>query len=167
MGLVAADWVIIVVLGGSCLIALFRGLVREGLSLANWVVAALVARGISGPVSQWLSQWIDTPSIRYVIAFAVLMLVSLVIGGILIGWVVRLVRASGLGFADRMLGLAFGFARGVLLILLGLALVRYGLPVEEDAWWQASRLVSIFNMGLDWILPKLLSLSEGITDSVS
>ena len=43
MGLVAADWVIIVVLGGSCLIALFRGLVREALSLANWVVAALVA----------------------------------------------------------------------------------------------------------------------------
>ena len=75
MGLVAADWVIILVLGGSCLIALFRGLVREGLSLANWVVAALVARGISGPVSQWLSQWIDTPSIQYVIAFAVLMLV--------------------------------------------------------------------------------------------
>jgi len=26
--------------------------------------------------------------------------------------------------------------------------------------------VPIFNMGLDWILPKLLTLSEGITDSV-
>ena len=47
MELVAADWVIIVLLGGSCLIALFRGLVREALSLVNWVVAALVARGIS------------------------------------------------------------------------------------------------------------------------
>lgn len=167
MGLVAADWVIIVVLGGSCLMALFRGLVREALSLANWVVAALVARGGSGLVSQWLSQWIDTPSIRYVIAFAVLMLVSLVIGGILIGLVVRLVRASGLGFADRMLGLMFGLARGVLLVLLGLALVRFGLPVEEDGWWQASRLVPIFNVGLDWILPKLLALSEGLTDSVT
>ena len=44
MELVAADWVIIVLLGGSCLIALFRGLVREALSLVNWVVAALVAR---------------------------------------------------------------------------------------------------------------------------
>ena len=167
MGLVAADWVIIVVLGGSCLIALFRGLVREALSLANWVVAALAARGASGLVSQWLSQWIDTPSIRYVIAFAVLMLVSLVIGGILIGLVVRLVRASGLGFADRMLGLMFGLARGVLLVLLGLALVRFGLPVEEDTWWQASILVPIFNVGLDWILPKLLALSEGLTGSVT
>ena len=167
MGLVAADWVIIVVLGGSCLMALFRGLVREALSLANWVVAALVARGASWLVSQWLSQWIDTPSIRYVIAFAVLMLVSLVIGGILIGLVVRLVRASGLGFADRILGLMFGLARGVLLVLLGLALVRFGLPVEEDGWWQASRLVPIFNVGLDWILPKLLALSEGLTDSVT
>ena len=167
MGLVAADWVIIVVLGGSCLMALFRGLVREALSLANWVVAALVARGASGLVSQWLSQWIDTPSIRYVIAFAVLMLVSLVIGGILIKLIVRLVRASGLGFADRVLGLMFGLARGVLLVLLGLALVRFGLPVEEDGWWQASRLVPIFNVGLDWILPKLLALSEGLTDSVT
>ena len=167
MELVAADWVIIVLLGGSCLIALFRGLVREALSLANWVVAALVARGASSEVSEWLAQWIDTPSIRYAVAFAALMLVSLIIGGVLIGLVVRLVRASGLGFADRMLGLVFGFARGVLLVLLGLALVRFGLPVEEDSWWQASMLVPIFNVGLDWILPKLLALSEGLTDSVT
>ena len=167
MELVAADWVIIVLLGGSCLIALFRGLVREALSLANWVVAALIARGASDAVSEWLAQWIDTPSIRYAVAFAALMLVSLIIGGVLIGLVVRLVRASGLGFADRMLGLLFGFARGVLLVLLGLALVRFGLPVEEDSWWQASMLVPIFNVGLDWILPKLLALSEGLTDSVT
>ena len=167
MELVAADWVIIVLLGGSCLIALFRGLVREALSLANWVVAALVARGASSEVSEWLAQWIDTPSIRYAVAFAALMLASLIIGGVLIGLVVRLVRASGLGFADRMLGLVFGFARGVLLVLLGLALVRFGLPVEEDSWWQSSVLVPIFNVGLDWILPKLLALSEGLTDSVT
>ena len=51
--------------------------------------------------------------------------------------------------------------------LLGLALVRFGLPVEEDAWWQSSRLVPIFNVGLDWVLPKLLALSEGLTDSVT
>ena len=167
MELVAADWVIIVLLGGSCLIALFRGLVREALSLANWVVAALVARGASSEVSEWLAQWIDTPSIRYAVAFAALMLASLIIGGVLIGLVVRLVRASGLGFADRMLGLVFGFARGVLLVLLGLALVGFGLPVEEDSWWQSSMLVPIFNVGLDWILPKLLALSEGLTDSVT
>ena len=167
MELVAADWVIIVLLGGSCLIALFRGLVREALSLANWVVAAVVARGASSEVSEWLAQWIDTPSIRYAVAFAALMLASLIIGGVLIGLVVRLVRASGLGFADRMLGLVFGFARGVLLVLLGLALVRFGLPVEEDSWWQSSMLVPIFNVGLDWILPKLLALSEGLTDSVT
>ena len=104
MELVAADWVIIALLGGSCLIALFRGLVREALSLANWVVAALVARGASSEVSEWLAQWIDTPSIRYAVAFAALMLASLIIGGVLIGLVVRLVRASGLGFADRLLG---------------------------------------------------------------
>ena len=167
MELVAADWVIIVLLGGSCLIALFRGLVREALSLANWVVAALVARGASSEVSEWLAQWIDTPSIRYAVAFAALMLASLIMGRVLIGLVVRLVRASGLGFADRMLGLVFGFARGVLLVLLGLALVRFGLPVEEDSWWQSSILVPIFNVGLDWILPKLLALSEGLTDSVT
>ena len=167
MELVAADWVIIVLLGGSCLIALFRGLVREALSLANWVVAALVARGASSAASEWLAQWINTPSIRYAVAFAALMLASLIIGGVLIGLVVRLVRASGLGFADRLLGLVFGFARGVLLVLLGLALVRFGLPVEEDSWWQSSMLVPIFNVGLDWILPKLLALSEGLTDSVT
>ena len=167
MGLVAADWVIIVVLGGSCLMALFRGLVREALSLANWVVAALVARGASGLVSQWLSQWIDTPSIRYVIAFAVLMLVSLVIGGILIGLVVRLVRASGLGFADRVLGLMFGLRAACFWFCLVWRWCGSVCRSKRMGGGSLLRLVPIFNVGLDWILPKLLALSEGLTDSVT
>ena len=165
--LVAADWFILVIVGGSCLMALFRGLVREALSLGNWVLAALLARGFADAVSQMLAEWIDTASIRYLIAFSVLMAVSLIIGGLLIKLIVKLVHASGLGFADRALGLVFGFARGVLLVMLGLALLRYGLPIQEDGWWQASRLVPMFNAGLDWVLPRLLEYSDGLTKSIT
>lgn len=165
--LVAADWVILMIVGGSCLIALFRGLVREALSLANWVIAALLARGFADLLSQVLAQWIDTASIRYLIAFSVLMALSLIVGGLLIKLVVKLVHASGLGFADRMLGLVFGLARGVLLVMLGLALLRYGLPIEEDDWWQASRLVPMFNAGLDWLLPRVLEYSDSLTNSIT
>ena len=39
----AVDWVIVVVLVISVLLSLWRGFVREALSLAGWVVAFIVA----------------------------------------------------------------------------------------------------------------------------
>ena len=41
--LIAADWVIITVVGLSMLISLLRGFVREAFSLAGWVLGFVIA----------------------------------------------------------------------------------------------------------------------------
>jgi membrane protein required for colicin V production len=55
-------------------------------------------------------------------------------------WLAReLIRASGLSGTDRMLGSLFGFARGVLIVGLGVIVIEYA-GLEADPWWQDARL---------------------------
>ena len=49
------DWVIIVVVTLSTLISLWRGFVREALSLAAWIAAFVVASLFADPVAAMLS----------------------------------------------------------------------------------------------------------------
>lgn len=40
-----------------------------------------------------------------------------------------------------MLGMAFGLVRGGIVVLVFVAIVHYALPVQEDDWYQQSRLI--------------------------
>ena len=40
-----------------------------------------------------------------------------------------------------MLGMAFGFVRGGIVVLVFVAIVHYALPVQEDDWYQQSKLI--------------------------
>jgi len=64
-----ADWIILGILVVSLMIGFGRGLVREIISLAGWVLAILVARWFHEPVAVWLSDWVATPSVRMVMAY--------------------------------------------------------------------------------------------------
>jgi membrane protein required for colicin V production len=54
----------------------------------------------------------------------------------------ELMRVTGLSGTDRFLGMAFGAARGVLLVVVAVGLLSLG-PVQQDGWWQ-NRLVPNF-----------------------
>ena len=54
------DWFIIVVLGASILLSLWRGFAREAISLAAWVVAFIVANLFVDQLASLLSSWISS-----------------------------------------------------------------------------------------------------------
>jgi len=91
-----------------------------------------------------LAHWIETPTIRTVLAFGALFIATLIIGGLLTYLLRTLVAATGLGGLDRLLGMAFGAARGLLIVLAIVILLPMALPVKEDAWWHESRLIPYF-----------------------
>ena len=76
------DYAIIAVVLISTLISLWRGFVREAFSLAIWVLAFWVSWSFFRELAAHLTPWIDTPSVRLGIAFGLLMLASLVVGGL-------------------------------------------------------------------------------------
>lgn len=150
MTLAAADWVILAIVGFSTLISIQRGFVKEALSLVTLVAAMIVSRLFGAEASTLLVDWIETPAVRYVVAYAGLFIATLIIGGLVNSAVVQIVRMAGLSGLDRTLGMVFGFARGVL-ILVVITAVLARLGISDSAWWQESLFIPEFVALGDWL----------------
>lgn len=137
----AADWTIISVVGVSMMLSLLRGFVREALSLLGWVLAFVVAIFFSDRLAWLLADSIRDETGRYVVAFAILFVLTLVAVALLARLLQGFIQFVGLGFLDRILGMAFGFARGVFILLAAITLLRPLLRPERFGWWQESLLL--------------------------
>lgn len=151
------DWAIIAIIAVSALISLARGFVKEALSLLTWVVAGLVAWMFGGALAGHLSPFIETPSIRVIVACSILFILTLLLGGLINYLIGQLVRVTGLSGTDRFLGMIFGAARGALLIVVAVGLLSLA-PVEGDVWWRQSELIPHFLLVADWSKNMILGL---------
>ena len=136
-----ADWTIVSIVALSALISVVRGFVKEALSLLVWVAALVVAFYFSDRLSVLLTNAVATPSLRYVAAFAILFVCTLIVGSLLNYVISQLIKISGLSGTDRLLGMMFGVCRGILICLLVLIFLPKIAPVQQDPWWQQSKLV--------------------------
>lgn len=133
------DVIVLAILFLSTLLAFVRGVIRELISIAAWVVGIVAAITYAGAVAQMLSGLPVTPVVRHVIAFA-LVLVVVLIAGAFVAWMLRsAVHAVGLGFVDRFLGGLFGVARGVLAVMAFVLIAGLTTMPKQD-WWQNSLL---------------------------
>ena len=132
------DWAIIAILGISAAIGLVRGLVKEVLSLVAWIAAFVVAVLFGATVAAELPGGWGGETLRYLIAFVGLFVVTLIVAAILQWFVAQLVTSTGLSGTDRVLGFVFGGARGLLVAMLLLLALR---EIAGDApWWRDAQL---------------------------
>ena len=137
------DYIIIGIIALSALVSLIRGFVREALSLATWFVAAWVAWVFFRDLAPHLQDWISTPSLQLGLAFIILLVLMLILGSLVNFVIVKLIHATGLTGTDRMIGVLFGAARGV--VLVAVIVVLAGLtPLTHDPWWDDSALIPYF-----------------------
>jgi membrane protein required for colicin V production len=155
------DWVIVVVLLVSTLLSLWRGFVREALSLAGWVAAFLVANLFGDQMAALLSGAIQNISGRYVAAYALLFVGTLVATTFVTHLAGQLVRATGLTLLDRLLGTGFGFARGIILILVVVYILRQLVPPTELLWLEKSVLMAHVDMLGRWAQEAFARASSG------
>ncbi len=137
----AADWTIITVVGISMVISLLRGFVREAMSLVGWVMAFIVAMVFADRFAFLLTGSIQDETGRYVVAFASLFVLTLIAAALLARLLQSLIAFVGLGFLDRLLGMGFGFARGVFVLLAATVMLRPVVQPERFGWWQQSVLM--------------------------
>lgn len=155
------NWVDALILGVlviSALISLSRGFIKEALSLVTWIVAGIIAWMFGGSLGHHFEPYIDTPSVRVIAACAVLFLATLLIGALVNFLLAQLVRATGLTGTDRFLGMVFGAARGLLLVVVVVGLLSLA-PVQQDIWWKQSTLIPHFLLIADWSKNLVLGLS--------
>lgn len=127
--LTAADWIILAVVVISGGISLFRGFIREALSLIAWVSAFIITSRFYEALAQKLT-FFDDSVVRVTIACIILFVSTLIVVG-LCGTIIRsIITRVGLSGTDRLLGVAFGLLRGVLIVCVILALMRIGFRLH-------------------------------------
>jgi membrane protein required for colicin V production len=142
------DIAVLVVVGISAVFGLWRGLVKEVLSVFAWVAAIVVARLYSPHLAPVFESVTDSDTARYVLAFAILCVITLIIGALANHFMARLVSMAGLQMTDRLLGIVFGVARGVLIMAIA---VYFAVgPYGQESWWQNSITIPYIESVIGW-----------------
>lgn len=153
-----ADITIIVIILVSTVISLFRGFVREVLSLVAWVVAFWAAATFAEPASGLLDPYVTVPTARTVLAFIGVLIAALILGGLVNHLIGLLIDKTGLTGTDRLLGGVFGVARGVAIVAI-VVLVAGLTELPAAPWWQASQALGPFETAalriVNWLPPDL------------
>lgn len=145
----SVDLVIAGVVAFSTLISLKRGFVKEALSLVSWIAAMIIARMFSSQVAELLIEQIATATLRLGVAFALLFAATLVVGAMINHLVGEMVRLTGLSGMDRLFGMVFGMARGLIITVVAITLMGI-TPLTDDKWWQDSVLIPHFELIVEW-----------------
>jgi membrane protein required for colicin V production len=142
--LIAAAVVISIVVG------VFRGFVKEAISIVTLLVAIWAAMNCGANVGSLGDDWLDSRGLQLWFGRLLVFVVVLALGGLL-GWgFSRLMRLSVLNGTDRALGGLFGFCRGA--VLLGVFIIGGQLAsFDNDGWWRESRLIPYGTIVADWI----------------
>ena len=152
--MVLTDWLLLAVLLLSVLLGAWRGLVYEVLSVAGWVAAFVLAQAYADEVSVMLPLYSLSPPLQLAGGFMVVFIAVAFAGGLLAWMLKKLVTSVGLRPVDRILGSAFGLARGVVM-LLAFAVVVSMSPLRDAAWWQGSAVADLLVATLHAVKPLL------------
>lgn len=145
-----SDFIILIILLISVLISFWRGFLREALSLTTWVAAFWVSISFHSQLAQLLTHKISTPGLRLLVAFAALFLGVFIAGSIISHLVIQLIKKTGFGGTDRLLGAGFGLLRGVLIVALGV-MAGEMLQLNNNPAWQSSVLLPWFEQVAGWL----------------
>lgn len=133
---------IIVLVLLSSIIGIFRGFVREVLSLVAWAAAFYIALKFHGKLSIHLDM-ISPETLRDGVAFLAVFFLVLIAFSLFNYVIAKLVDGTGLSGTDRTLGVVFGVARGGAIVLT--LVVLAGLtPLPESKVWSSSFLIPHF-----------------------
>lgn len=148
------DIVVLLIVGVSVVQGLMRGMVDTLFSLAAWFLAFMAGRWGALMVAPMLPDSVNSPSLRYFVAFALVFL-AVLIGVLLLGHLLASsLRQMGLGGADKTLGGVVGLLKGGL-IVIGFTLVAGLTSLPRTGFWQSAALSNSLEAAALGILPLL------------
>ena len=146
------DGVVALIIVLSALLAYSRGFVREGLAIAGWVAAGIVAFIFAPQVKPLVKEvpvingFIgDNCELAMIAAFAAVFAVALVVASLITPLFSSLVQRSALGGLDQGLGFIFGVARGILLIAIAYFVYETVATSQSFAIVDDSRSARVFS----------------------
>jgi membrane protein required for colicin V production len=152
LSLTAFDVAVLVVVGVSVLISALRGVTREALTMASWLGAGVVAWYGFGPARALARQTIENAWLADAAAFGVTFVAPLIGFKIVAAMLADRIPGGSLGLFDRIAGLAFGAARGAVIVsaaYLGLTIAI--APEDQPAWVRQALVLPYVEDGADML----------------
>lgn len=143
------DYGIIAVMFIAILVGLVLGFVRMTMIVITWCAALTLGMLYYEKISTWFTA-ISVQGARYFLAFVLIVLATLIVGGIISYLIGQIVRATKFSVMDRMIGLVFGFAVGAI-IVASVILVSSSSFIAQESLWKTSQLIPQFNPLSSWI----------------
>ena len=148
------DYAVLVIVGFSVLLSFMRGLTQEVLSLLSWLLALWCASHYADQVSTMLPMETAAPETRIVTAFVVILIVVWIVTLFMKLAIGKLIRVTGLGSFDRVMGIVFGVVRGGLVSLV-LVLLAGLTKFPQLPMWRHAMLSGVFVSAAMEVLPWL------------
>jgi len=146
----AFDWVAVVIIGLSGLLSLWRGFVREAISLGGWLLAFVAANLLALHLAEFIGDLIANRTGRYIVAWSLVFVLVLVLSSLAAKLFSKLINVSGLGVLDRILGTVFGLLRGALIVMAIVFVLRQLIPESERSMLRDSQLMPHIDLLLGW-----------------
>ncbi|WP_397544614.1 CvpA family protein [Roseovarius salis] len=151
-GFTIIDGVVALVIVLSALLAYSRGLVREALAIAGWIVAGILAFMFAPQVEPLVREvpvlgdfLADSCELSMIAAFTAIFAVALIVASLITPLFSSLVQRSAVGGIDQALGFLFGVARGVLLVAIAYFVYETIVTSQDIAVIDDSRSARVFS----------------------
>ena len=138
----AFDVTVIAIFLASLALGSWRGVIGEIVALTAWIVAFFCAKWWGDTVAQFcFSGLIADHGLRLIVAWIAIFIVILFLLALVRLAIRNLLSALGLSPTDRALGFIFGAARGLLIVVLLIA-VGGMTELPKEAWWRNAYLAA-------------------------
>ena len=149
------DAVVIAILVLSFTLGVFRGIVREVLSLSSWIISIWLAYLYGDNVAVMIVHWVESERLSGLIGYVLVFVAVLVLLSLVGALIFKLFRAAGLSGTDRFLGGLFGCLRGVVIVTVLLFFAEW-TPATSKVWFRDSQIVPYFEVPLTWFKSKVV-----------
>ena len=156
MPITLLDFILIGVMLVSALLAMIRGFMREILSIAAWVIAAVATLYAYSRLLPYAKTYFNNDIIAAGAVIGGTFLGTLLIVSIITVRFSDMVLDSRVGALDRTLGFLFGLARGLVIVVVAFLFFAWLVPPRTQPSWVAnakSRVV-LQSTG-DWLISML------------
>lgn len=156
------DWVLFGVIALSAGLGIWRGLIRELVALAVWIVAALTALRYAEPLARFMPAPASWEAARVLLAVLAIVVAALLAGALLAWLLGRLVAAARLSPTDRALGAIFGLIRGVAILGVAVLFLAPTGVLREPPWRDSivlPRVEAAVRFASPWLPPALTRLA--------
>ena len=112
------DILILIIILTSCIVATFRGFIKETFSIISWIFSLFVAFNLFEKFKLELIDYISQKIVVDIIAFSFPFLTTLFVSHLISKWLSPKFNFSEILFLDKVFGFLFGTLRGTLIVIL-------------------------------------------------